>query len=123
MKSEFKKLIIDIKVHDLDRAIGFYQNILGLPLIHKESDWTSFEAVGAEIHLYIHGGIEHGLEFRVSDIEKEVGILKAKGVQFFVDENQVNLLKVTGEIMEFPWGKATYFKDSEDNQIALVQDQ
>lgn len=122
MKPDFKKLIIDIQVSDLVRAIDFYKNILGLALIRKESDWASFEAMGAELHLYLHGGVEYGLEFRVSKIEKEVEGLKARGVQFFVDKDQVHLLRVADDIMEFPWGKAAYFKDSEGNQIVLVQD-
>lgn len=121
-KIQLEKLIIDVQIHDLDRAVGFYRDILGLSLIHKDTDWASFEISGAEIHLYLHGGIEYGLEFRVSDLEKEMEFLKAKGVKFFASDNQTNLKMVIGEIMEFPWGKSAYFKDSEGNQIALVQD-
>ena len=123
MKSEFKKLILDIRASDLDRAVGFYQNVLELLLIHKESDWASFEAMGAEVHLYLHGGAEHGLEFRVSDIEKAVEGLRARGVKFHVESDQVNLLNVSGDIMRFPWGKSAPFNDSEGNHIALVEDE
>lgn len=122
MKSEFQKLILDVQVHDLDRAITFYRDSLNLPLIHRDSDWASFEAFGAEIHLYLYGGAEYGLEFRVTDIAKEVKTLKAKRIEFFVDSNQPRLQNVDGDIMKFPWGKAAYFKDSEGNQIALVQE-
>ena len=123
MKPEFRKLIIDVQVYDLNLAVGFYQNVLELPLIQRHSDWASFEAVGAEIHLYLHGGAEYGLEFRVSNIENVSENLKKKGVEFFVEGNQINLQKIVGEIMEFPWGKAAYFKDSEGNRIALVEDE
>lgn len=123
MKSKFRKLIIDVQARDLDRAVNFYKNILGLPLIHKGSEWASFEVSGAEIHLYLHDGAEHGLEFRVSDIVKEVENLKRKGARFFIDHNQPNLIRIVSEeIMEFPWGKIALFKDTEDNQLALVQD-
>ena len=111
--TEFKKLIIDVKVDDLNRAVDFYSNVLGLQLIHKANDWASFEVSGAEIHLYLHGGIKQGLEFRVSNIEREVEILKAKGVKFFIDKNQKGFTKITNEIMEFSWGKDAFFKDSE----------
>jgi len=123
MQSEFKKLIIDIKVRDLERAISFYRDILGLSLIRKESDWASFEAFGAEVHLYLYGGTEHGLEFRVSDIEKVVKELKARSVNFHVESDQANLLDISGDIMLFPWGKSAHFKDSEGNHIALVEDE
>lgn len=122
MKPKFQKLILDIQVHDLDRAIAFYRDVLGFSMIHKASDWASFEALGAELHLYLNGGAEYGLEFRVSDLAKEIGTLKDKGVQFFVNRNQPNLEGIDGEVMRFPWGKAAYFKDSEGNQIALVED-
>jgi len=118
-----EKLIVDIKVYDLNRAINFYQNVIGLPLIHKEDYWASFEAFGAEIHLYIHGGINSNVEFMVSDIKEEVKNLKNKGVKFFVDKNQPNIIRIVfGEIMIFPWGKIAFFRDSENNQLALVED-
>ena len=123
-KLKIDKLIIDVRVSDLDRAISFYQDILELPFLQKEKDWASFETMGAEIHLYLYGGTEEGIEFRVSDIEKEVEKLKIKGIQFEIGRNIPNFLRVVSDgIMEFPWGKAAYFKDSEGNQIALVEDQ
>ena len=116
-------MIIDVKVSDLDRAVSFYQNILELPLIHKAEDWASFEAFGAEIHLYLHGGISFGLEFRVVNIKEKIRHLKAKGIKFFAESDQPNLIKIdSDEIMEFPWGKTTLFNDSEGNQLAIVEE-
>ena len=119
---EFRKLIVDIKVRDLKRAADFYENILGLTVIDVGSGWASLKALGAEIHLYLHGGAENGLEFRVAEIEKQVKTLKSRGVKFFIEPNQIGLIKISGEIMEFSWGKAAYFKDSEGNRLALVED-
>ena len=124
MENELKlrKLIIDIQVHDLNRAVDFYRDILGLSLIHKDVDWASFEAMGAEIHLYLHGGIEYGLEFCVSNIEEEIERLKNKGVKFFTDSNWLHLKRIIAdEIMEFPWGKVSLFRDSEGNQLSLME--
>lgn len=120
---KLEKLVIDVQVHDLDRAINFYRDILELSLIHRDVDWASFEISGAEIHLYLHGGIEYGLEFRVSNLEEIVESLKEKGIKFFTDKNQPNFLKlVSDEIMEFSWGKTAFLKDSEGNRIALIED-
>jgi predicted enzyme related to lactoylglutathione lyase len=117
------QLIIDVQVRDLERAVDFYQDILGLPIIQKEKDWASFEAAGAEIHLYTHGGTECGVEFRVSVIEREVEKLRTKGVQFEIDRQLPNFLRaVSDEVMEFPWGKMAFFRDSEGNQLVLVED-
>lgn len=64
------------------------------------------------------------MEFRVYDIRKEVELLKAKGVNFYVRRQVPNLMRVpSDEIMEFPWGKAALFKDSEGNELSLVEDQ
>lgn len=57
----------------------------------------------------------------MANLEKEVETLRAKGVKFFT-ENQANLIRTVGDIMEFPWGKAACFKDSESNKITLVED-
>lgn len=118
-----KKLIIDVRAHNLNRAVRFYQNILGLTLIKKAEDWASFDIKGAEIHLYLKGGVEGGFEFRVENIKEEIGKLKSRGVKFFADENQPDLIRVDSEeIMEFPWGKSVFFQDSEGNQISLIED-
>lgn len=120
---KFKKLIVDVQIHDLNRAVKFYRDVLKLPLIHKDIDWASFEILGAEIHLYLHGGIEYGLEFCVSNIKEEIECLKNKGVKFFIDSSWPHLKRIiSDEIMEFPWGKVSLFKDSEGNQIALIEE-
>ncbi|HPT08622.1 MAG TPA: VOC family protein [bacterium] len=122
-KPNLKKSIIDIWVKDLTRALNFYHNILGLSVIQIEKDWISIEAMGIEIHLYLYGGIKSGLEFRVSDIEKEVENLKSKGIKFKIYKNMPNLLRIlSDDIMEFPWGKMAFFNDSEGNRLVLVED-
>jgi catechol 2,3-dioxygenase-like lactoylglutathione lyase family enzyme len=122
-KVQLEKLIIDVQIHDLNRAVDFYRDVLGLPLIHKDVDWASFEVSGAEIHLYLHGGIEYGLEFRVANIKEEIKRLKNKGVKFFTDSSWPHLKRIiSDEIMEFPWGKVSLFKDSEGNQLVIVED-
>lgn len=110
VKSNFESLIVDVKVENLDRAIAFYREILELELLHKARDWASLRVAGAEIHLYLKGGASDGIEFRVGNIKKEVEALKAKGAVFEDD------------IAEFDWGKIAFFRDSEGNRLALVQD-
>ncbi|MCL4390494.1 MAG: VOC family protein [Patescibacteria group bacterium] len=123
MKLGLRKLILDIRVRDLDRATSFYGKTLGLTLIHKDTDWASFEAFGAEIHLYLHGGTKNGMEFRASDLEEQVKVLKKRDVKFLaVGKDEPNLIKTVGNINYYPWGEAAYFNDSEGNQIALVED-
>ena len=88
------RIIIDVKVKDLQRAIKFYTETLGLSCRRQEKDWAAINVGDAEIHLYLHGGITHGLEFYVDDLEKEVKRLKEKGVVFFSDKNMSNFINV-----------------------------
>lgn len=117
------KLIIDVKVSNLTRAIQFYTEKLGLQCRLHEKDWAAIQVRDAEIHLYLHGGVNHGLEFYVENIEKSVKEFKEKGVEFFSDKDMPNFISVDeNQITTFPWGKIAFFRDSEDNQLALVKD-
>lgn len=117
------KVIINIKVKNLKRAVEFYTEKLGLLCRHYEKEWAAIQVGGAEIHLYLKGGITSGLEFYVEDLEKEVRRPKEKGVEFFSDETMPDFISVDeNQITEFPWGRTAFFKDSEGNQLALVKD-
>ncbi|MDP3881460.1 MAG: VOC family protein [Nanoarchaeota archaeon] len=117
------KAIIDVKVKDLERAIEFYTEKLGLSCRHKDKEWAAIKVGDAEIHLYLHAGITSGLEFYVDDLDNEVKKLKKKGVDFFSNKKMVNFISVDkNQITTFPWGRNAFFKDSEGNQLALVKD-
>src|SRR3989344_2170159 len=114
------KIIIDVRVKDLKRAIEFYTRRLGLSCRIEEKDWAAIKVGDAEIHLYLHGGITSGLEFYVDDLDKEVKKLKEKDIKFFSDKNIPNFISVDkNKITEFPWGRSAFFKDSEGNELAL----
>ena len=117
------KIIIDVKVSDLKRAIDFYTKVLGLECRREEQDWAAIVAGDAEIHLYLHAGITHGLEFYVDDLDQKVQELKEKGIEFFSDPNMENFISADdNNITTFPWGRNAFFKDSEGNQLSLVKD-
>jgi predicted enzyme related to lactoylglutathione lyase len=117
------KVIIDVKVKDLKRAIEFYTKKLELPCRRQEKDWAAIKVGDAEIHLYLYEGITSGLEFYVDDLDKETKRLKEKGIKFFCDKNMPNFIAADeNQITEFPWGRTAFFKDSEGNKLALVKD-
>ena len=116
------KVIIDIKVKDLKRAIKFYREKLDLFCRRQEKDWAAIKVGDAKIYLYLYGGIKSGLEFYVDNLDKEVKKLKEKGIKFFSDQNMTNFIGVDqNQITEFPWGRTAFFKDSEGNELALVK--
>jgi predicted enzyme related to lactoylglutathione lyase len=104
-------------VEDIDRAIDFYQNTLGLSMVLREGAWAEFEAhPGLRIGLNgrepggarVEGGPvltfqpEGGLEAAIEDLE-------GRGVEF------------SAGISEHDWGRVATFKDSEGNNLQLYE--
>lgn len=116
-------LIVDVKVLDLDRAVKFYTEVLGLPCRIKADGWAGIVVGDAEIHLYVGGGVTESVEFYVDDIDAEAARLSARGVQFFAGNDKPSFIEADAQyISEFPWGRLAYFRDSEGNELALVKD-
>lgn len=103
-----------VPVSDMQRAVAFYRDALGLTVTSESDDWSEIDA----------GGLRLGLNARESaspssgggavvtfqpdgSIEDEVADLRAKGVEF------------TGDISEHPWGRIVPFADSEGNDLQL----
>ena len=81
---------IAVFVTDIDRAIDFYQNTLGLPLNRRGSFGGEF--LENEPHLGVHPAVhpearklvgrETGLTFHVPDLLHFCGVLHERGVRF-----------------------------------------
>jgi lactoylglutathione lyase len=73
-------------VGDMDRAVKFYRDILGLPLKFQSPAWSEF--ITGETVLGLHPASERNPEgsvelgFSTPDLEKSHQELVAKGVQF-----------------------------------------
>lgn len=117
------KLIIDIKVIDLVRAVSFYTKVLGFSCRTQEETWAAIVVGDAEIHLYTGGGVTGHVEFYVEDIEIDVKRIKEKGVTFISGMNKPHAIQEDElSITTFPWGRTAFFIDSEGNELALVKD-
>ena len=88
-------------VADTDRAVDFYENILGLPVVRRDGPWAELDANGVTVGL-------NGREPE-SSLEETVDDLKERGVEF------------PGEISEHYWGRVATFKDTEGNDIQLYE--
>ncbi|WP_069711868.1 VOC family protein [Curtobacterium sp. ER1/6] len=103
-----------VPVSDMQRAVAFYRDALGLTVKSEDDDWSEIDANGLLIGL--NGRESAGpssdggavVSFQPDGrIEDEVADLKAKGVDF------------AGDVSEHPWGKIIPFKDSEGNDLQL----
>jgi predicted enzyme related to lactoylglutathione lyase len=103
-----------LPVTDMERAVAFYRDALGLEVLEHDGDWSEVTAGDQRIGLNGSGGESPSgdggavLAFGISDaIETEVQALKDKGVTF------------TGEVSEHPWGKIAPFRDPDGNDLQL----
>ncbi|HEX4096604.1 MAG TPA: VOC family protein [Caulobacteraceae bacterium] len=88
---------INIGVTSLERAVGFYRDVLGLPLIFSEPahDYARFRIGGVNFGVIAHDvsnpeaaaftGRHTGLNLAVADLDAAVTELKARGAVFTME--------------------------------------
>jgi predicted enzyme related to lactoylglutathione lyase len=100
-----------IPVSDLARARNFYQDVI-------------YECGGSKAFMYVSGGAGTSKAsqafWSVKDIKAEVAELKSRGVQF--EEYDMPGMKMENSIATAGGAMAAWFKDTEGNIMAIVQD-
>ena len=101
-----------VPVDDMDRAVSFYGQTLGLEVTSTSPVWSEIEANGLMIGLNAREGTaRHAdggavISFQPDgSIDEEVSRLREAGVEF------------TGDISDHEWGRIAPFKDSEGNDL------
>jgi methylmalonyl-CoA/ethylmalonyl-CoA epimerase len=110
-----------IPVDDLERAVAFYRDVLGLPFLFAAPPQMAFFACGG-IRLLV-GVMPAGqktrrssaIYFRIKDIAAVFATLSAKGVQFLATPHVVNRTPKS-EL----W--LAEFSDPDGNQLALMSE-
>ena len=101
-------------VRDMERAIAFYSNVLGLRLLSRgvvarfDVDGVLFELVPSPDESQLGGDGNARLCLKVDDIDQAVEFLKTKGIH-------------TGEIQKVENGKLVSFQDPDGNEIYVWQ--
>lgn len=112
---------IALTVHDLDRAVAFYRDALGLRFLFRAGERMAFfECGGTRIMLGLpeSPGAEGGasiLYFRTGGIEGAHEVLRSRGVRFEAEPHRVARL----EDHELWMG---FFRDSEENLLAIMEE-
>lgn len=114
-------------VEDLDRALKFYREVLGLRLGHRSGDYAQFDTGGTRLGLYTRNAMARTLGmvlkapapdapgseigFKVPDVDAAFSELVERGAS-----------PVTSPTTR-PWGQRTaYVRDPDGNLIELAQD-
>ena len=109
---------IAVFVHDIDRAVVFYRDTLGLPLVKQGAFGAEF--LETEPHLGVHPathadaktmiGRHTGITFHVPELLHVAGILHDRGVQFIAEPTRQS------------WGVMAMIADPDGNVFALWDD-
>jgi catechol 2,3-dioxygenase-like lactoylglutathione lyase family enzyme len=114
-----------VPVSDLARAQEFYEKRLGLGPGRAMGPGLSFQCgFGTAFFMYPSPGAGTNRAstafWKVGDIDAVVAWLKSRGVVF--EEYDQADMKTVNSVFEGGGAKAAWFKDSEGNIMALVQD-
>jgi predicted enzyme related to lactoylglutathione lyase len=114
-----------IPAQDVDRARRFYEDKVGLEPKEEIAGGVVYEfATGTACFLYPtpNAGTSKASQafWQVDDIEREVAELKRRGVKF--EEYDMPDMKVQNSIHTGGGARAAWFKDSEGNILAVIQD-
>lgn len=102
---------------DMDRAVAFYRDVLGLRLIRRDGpSWAEFET-GA-VRLALHGAVEgRPIEtggatavFEVADLEAALAVLEARGVEFAERASEVE-----------GFARFASFLDPDGNRVQIIE--
>jgi catechol 2,3-dioxygenase-like lactoylglutathione lyase family enzyme len=117
----FKKVDdVFFNVDDMDKAVAFYRDKLGLPVKYQSADWVELDAGNVTIALRRYGsgpegrpelGVGEGatIVFEVDDIEAAKAELDGQGVKF------------VGDLFEYGSVKLAAFEDLNGNVIQIYQ--
>ncbi|MFS0917753.1 VOC family protein [Brevibacillus sp. 179-C 1.1 NHS] len=111
---------IGIPVKNLEKAIHFYKEQLGLPLLFQTSNMAFFDCNGLRLMLSLPEKEQFAhassvVYFQVEDIQTAFEELSNKDVTFIDEPHLVAKMGQTETWM-------TFFKDTEDNTHALVSE-
>ncbi|WP_409484326.1 VOC family protein [Arsenicicoccus dermatophilus] len=102
-----------VPVDDMDRAVGFYRDTMGLELVKEGPDWSEVTA----------GDLRIGLNAREDTHAVDGGAVITFQPDGSIDEEYARLeqagARMTGPISDHPWGRIAPFKDSEGNDLQI----
>lgn len=115
-----------IPARDVARARQFYEGKIGLKPKEQTPDGGVVYEFGEHTACFLYPTPNAGTSqasqafWQVDDVEREVAELKARGVVF--EEYDMPGMKTRDGILEDGGAKAAWFKDTEGNIMAIIQE-
>jgi predicted enzyme related to lactoylglutathione lyase len=109
---------IATRARDLDRAVAFYRDVLGLPFLYRFGQLAFFDCAGTRLLIETpqSSELDHPgslIYFTVADIQADWARLVARGVDAVAGPHIVGRLEAADVWMAF-------FRDPEGNTLALM---
>ncbi len=114
-------------VEDMDRALRFYTDVLGLRLGHRSGDYAQFDTGATRLALYTRGAMAKTLGMTLQRPAEdapgfEIGFKVADVDAAFAELVKCGAIPVTSPTTR-PWGQRTaYVRDPDGHLIELAQD-
>ena len=111
---------IALTVHDLEKAVPFYRDALGLPFLFEVPGMAFFDCGGVRLMLALPEGDDHGhggsiIYFNVDDIIAQSKAMQGRGVEFIREP------QMTADMGDHELWMA-FFSDPEGNTLALMSE-
>jgi predicted enzyme related to lactoylglutathione lyase len=112
---------IRVNATDIGRAVAFYRDVLGLPLLFEvpEQQMAFFDCGGVRLYLGVSAPGEPSqttlLYYRVGSLDSTYEELSSKGVEFEQAPHTVYRL-------ENAEGRMAFLRDSEGNLLGLMEE-
>jgi methylmalonyl-CoA/ethylmalonyl-CoA epimerase len=111
---------VHIPAQDTERATAFYRDVLGLPLLFTAGNLAFFDCGGVRLMISRPEGMGEQkpgsiLYFAVPDISAAHQKMRDAGVKFEADPHKIAEMPTHDLWM-------TFFRDSEDNLVALMSE-
>lgn len=112
-----------IPAHDVERAIAWYRDKLGLEPADRSEEGTMYHLKGADMFLYQSGyaGTNQAtlLTFASPDLAADMAALRTRGVQFI--DYDFPGFKTENGVADMGGMKTAWCRDSEGNILAFNQ--
>ena len=105
-----------VPVRDMERAVAFYRDVLGLKVNDTQDEWSDLEANGLKIGLNAREEVAGSEGGAVITFQPEGGLDEA------VEELRGQGVEFSGGISDHDWGRIAPFKDSEGNDLQLFEE-
>jgi predicted enzyme related to lactoylglutathione lyase len=101
-------------VTDIEEALGFYRDQLGLEELQNEGEWAELDANGLKL------GLNATEEPRGSG-GAVIAFQPQGGLDAAVEELRSRGVEVPGEPSDHPWGRVATLKDPDGNDVQLYE--